>query len=305
MTTGSPRVAIVVVNYNGGPFIDEFASSLAAVDYEAPDLYLIDNASTDGSQHRLSTLFPEARLFLNDTNCGLAPALNQALVPILEGDYAYVLFLNPDTALEPNFLRLLVSIADEHTLVVPKVLAYHDRTLINTEAGGFDWTRGLFVNTYDGRPDGPAISQRRELETASFCCMLIPVRAFKLLGPLDERFAMYYEDTDFVAHARASGFRLVFEPSARVYHREGGSSGGKESPFKHYYATRNRPYLVKKHVGRARYVAFTAYYLATRLAKSLACLCARDWPLLRAQLRAVRDYYTGRMGMTYQPKDLA
>jgi hypothetical protein len=133
--------------------------------------------------------------------------------------------------------------------------------------------------------------------------MLVPRAVFESVGLVDERLAMYYEDTDFVARARENGFRLVFEPAAVVYHREGGSSGGKESPFKHYYATRNRPYVVRRHVSKPRYALFSAYFLTTRFGHIVRCALRRDWPLLRAQLRAVRDFYTGRMGMTYQPSD--
>ena len=317
----TPRVAIVIVNYNGAAFLDELAASLERVQYANRRLVLIDNASTDGSGARLASLFPGAQVMLNDRNLGLAPALNQALDICLngpqtfplsvdgEGDRGgevvpdYVLLLNPDTTHERDFLARLVESADEGTIVVPKILSSYDHSRINTHAGGFDWNRGLFRDTHDGLPDGPETSRRREIETASFCCMLIPSSAFDAVGRIDETLAMYYEDTDFVERARKAGFRVRFEPSARIYHREGGSSGGKESPFKHYYATRNRPYVVRKHVSKARYALFTAYYLTTRLSKLAASALHRDRPMLRAQLLAVRDFYTGRMGMTYQPSD--
>jgi len=300
-----PTVAIVVVNYNGDAFIEEFAASLARVSYSDRHLFLVDNASPDGSGQRLRPLFPDADIVENERNLGLAPAINQALGRCLDDGTDYVLLLNSDTTHEPDFLDRLVAAADERTIVVPKVLAEHDHALINTHAGGFDWTRGVFADTHDGLPDGPATSQRREIETASFCCMLIPAAAFKDAGLMDERLCMYYEDTDFVARCRNAGYRVVFEPSAVVYHREGGSSGGKESPFKHYYATRNRPYLVRKHVGGGRYAVFTLYFLATRLGRMASYAAKRDWALLRAQTLALRDYYTGRMGMTYGPADLA
>lgn len=299
-----PAVAIVIVNFNSAAFIDELASSLAGVAYENRRLFFVDNASKDGSEERLASIFPDADIVLNERNRGLAPAINQAVARCLDSATDYVLLLNPDTTHEPGFLEILVASADRRTIVVPKVLNYHDRRLINTHAGGFDWTRGLFRDTFDGLADGPATAQAREIETASFCCMLVPRGVFEMIGPVDERLAMYYEDTDFGARARAAGFRLLFEPAARVYHREGGSSGGKESPFKHYYATRNRPYLVRKHVSRRRYLLFSAYFLTTRLGQIGRCATRRDWPLLRAQLRAVRDFYTGRMGMTYEPQDL-
>jgi GT2 family glycosyltransferase len=330
----TPTVAIILVNYNGGAFIEEFASSLARVTYPEQRLFIIDNASTDGSREKLHQLFgaataspgetsrtpsPQdwgqggrsqrdtdpATIIYNDANVGLAPALNQALQRCLDGGTNYVLLLNTDTTHAPDFLDKLVAVADDRTIVVPKVLSYFDRGRINTHAGGFDWTRGTFRGTYDGRPDGPHTAARREIETASFCCMLIPATVFHDIGGMDERLAMYYEDTDFAARARAMGYRLLFEPSAVVYHREGGSGGGKESPFKHYYATRNRPYLVKKHSGRLRYAAFTAYFLTTRLARMALYALRLKLPLLRAQWLALRDYYGGRMGMTYTPSELS
>lgn len=299
----TPRVAIVIVNYNGAAFLDELAASLERVEYGNRRLVLIDNASTDGSGARLAPLFPGADVRLNTRNLGLAPALNQALDICLDGTTDYVLLLNPDTTHEPDFLTRLVETADEGTIVVPKILSSYDHTRINTHAGGFDWNRGLFRHTHDGLVDGPETAHRREIETASFCCMLIPSSAFDAVGRIDETLAMYYEDTDFVERSREAGFRVLFEPSARIYHREGGSSGGKESPFKHYYATRNRPYVVRKHVSKPRYALFTAYYLATRASKLLSSAVHRDWPMFRAQWLAARDFYTGRMGMTYQPSD--
>jgi GT2 family glycosyltransferase len=303
MTT--PHVAIVAVNYNGGAFIDEFAASLGRVSYPERRLFLVDNASQDGSRQQLRGLFAEACLIENERNLGLAPALNQALQRCLDGRSNYVLLLNTDTTHEPDFLERLVDAADYRTIVVPKILSYFDRSRVNTHAGGFDWTRGTFRDTYDGRRDGPRTSTRREIETASFCCMLIPACVFQDIGGMDERLAMYYEDTDFAARARAMGYGLLYEPSAVIYHREGGSGGGKESPFKHYYATRNRPYLVRKHSNAARYAAFSAYFLATRLARIALYAVRGNRPLLRAQLLALRDFYGGRMGMTYSPSDLS
>jgi GT2 family glycosyltransferase len=298
----APRVAIVIVNYNGGHLLDELAASLAQLTYANHRLYLVDNASPDGSGARLAALFPNAAVVLNTENRGLAPAINQALGRCLTEDTAYVLLLNPDTTHAPDFLDRLVEVADASTLVVPKVL-WPDGGFAS-HAGGFDWTRGLLLDTHDGEVDTPAISTQREVDVASFNCMLIPAAAFRAVGPLDERLAMYYEDTDFCARARKAGFRILYQPAAVIHHAEGGSSGGTESPFKHYYATRNRAYVVRKHAGRLRYIAFTAYFLATRLSKIVDYARKRDWPLLRSQLFATRDFYLGRMGMTYQPEEL-
>jgi GT2 family glycosyltransferase len=178
--------------------------------------------------------------------------------------------------------------------------------LISTHAGDFDWTLGLFRSTYHGKPDGPATQRPRELQTASFCCLLMPARAFEEAGPLDERFFMYYEETDFLRRALATGYRLRYVPDAVIYHRESASSGGGwMTPFKLYYATRNRLYLVRKNTrSRLRYAYFTLYFWATRLPYAARYALAGNWRLLRAMALGMAHYYRGRMGRTLEVRDL-
>ena len=201
----------------------------------------------------------------------------------------------------------MLDAADARTIVVPKILYRDDPRLISTHSGGFDWTLGVFRATFAGKRDGPATNVRRDdLATASFCCALVPVQAFRDAGRLDERFFMYYEETDWLRRAQAAGYRVRYEPSAVIYHRESGSSGGGwMTPFKQYYATRNRLYLVRKHApSRLAYAWFTLYFWATRVPVAARLAMHREWRLLRAMLLGAADYYRGRMGRTRQVQDL-
>ncbi|HEY8491943.1 MAG TPA: glycosyltransferase family 2 protein [Dehalococcoidia bacterium] len=301
---GSPSVGVVAVNYNGAAFIAEFVASLRAVTYPRYELVVVDNASTDGSRQWLERC-RDVTLIPLPENTGITGGNNAGARYCLERGHAFVLFINSDTTVEPDFLDRLVAAADDRTLVVPKILYYYDRSLVNTHAGGFDWWRGVFRDTFHGKPDGPAANVDRSIQTASFCCMLLPARVFHDVGFIDERFFMYYDDTDYVARALAAGYRLRYHPAAVIYHRESASSGGGwMTPFKHYYATRNRLYLVKKHVPRWRYALFTAYFLATRVPIYLRHLVKRDARMRRALTRAVLDYYRGRLGRTLDVADL-
>lgn len=302
-----PSVGIVVVNYNSAAFIDEFCATLKAVDYPRWHLVGVDSASSDGSMERLDATFPEATRIRCEENVGFAAGANIGIGRCLERGDDFILFLNNDVALTPGFLRALIEAADGRTMVVPKILYYDDHRLISTHAGGFDWRLGLFRDTYGGQADGPATSRRRDgLETASFCCALVPAQAFSDAGRLDERFFMYYEETDFIRRARGAGYRVRYEPSSVIYHRESGSSGGGwMTPFKQYYATRNRPYLVRKHArSRLDYAYFTAYFWATRFGTAARMAVRGQWRLLRAMALGTLDYYRGRMGRTMQVKDL-
>jgi hypothetical protein len=302
----APSVGIVTVNYNGAGFIGEFADSLRGVRYPNFRLIVVDSASTDGSADELARLVPDAVLLRSDENLGTAAGNNRGIAYCLEHGFDYVLFLNNDTVLTEDFLDRLVAAAGERTMAVPKILYYYDRRLISTHAGGFDWRRGVFRHTFHGRPDSSATGGPRELETASFCCALVPAAAFREVGLLDERFFMYYEETDWLRQARDRGYCLLYRPEAVIYHRESASSGGGwMTPFKHYYATRNRLYLMRKNSSsRGAYALFTAYFLAGRLFYLALHLVRRQPRLARALVRGVLDYYRGRMGRTLEVGDL-
>jgi GT2 family glycosyltransferase len=301
----TPSVGIVIVNYNGAAFIGEFAQSVLGIAYPNFRLIAIDNASTDGSPDELARRCPDAVILRCQENKGFAGGNNVGIDYCLERRFDYVLFLNNDTVVTEGFLATLVDAADGRTMVVPKILYYFDHSLISTHAGDFDWSLGRFRHTHHAQRDGPAANRPRDLQTASFCCLLAPSQVLRDVGPLDERFFMYYEETDFLRRALDRGYRLRYIPQAVVYHRESASSGGGwMTPFKHYYATRNRLYLVKRHSpSRLRFALFTLYFWATRLPYVLRYLLSRDWKMLRAMLLGMLHYYRGRMGRTLQVQD--
>ncbi|MDP3766715.1 MAG: glycosyltransferase family 2 protein, partial [Dehalococcoidia bacterium] len=281
-----PSVGIVTVNYNSASFVGEFIDSLSRVDYPNARLIVVDAASHDGSAGDIARRCPRAEVIRCRENVGIARGNNIGATHCREQGFDYILFVNNDTTHEPDFLRLLVDAADERTMTVPRILYAGDRSLISTHAGDFDWDLGLFRNTFHGKPDGPATRQRRELQTASFCCLLLPAAAFQAAGPLDERFFMYYEETDFLRRALQRGYRLLYVPESVAYHRESASSGGGwMTPFKQYYATRNRLYLVRKHArSRRRYAFFTLYFWATRVPYVIRYAMSGQRALLKAML---------------------
>ena len=301
----SPSVGIVTVNYNSAAFIGEFLDSLRLVDYPDAHLIVVDAASHDGSADEIARRCPQAHLVRCEENVGIARGNNIGAEICRERGFDYILFINNDTSHEPDLLRVLVDAAGQRTMTVPRILYAHDRRLISTHAGDFDWNLGLFRNTHHGKPDGPATRQRRELRTASFCCMLVPTGAFADVGPLDERFFMYYEETDFLRRALEAGYRLLYVPEAVVYHQESASSGGGwMTPFKLYYATRNRLYLVRKHArSRLRYALFTCYFWATRVPSVIRYVISGERAMLKALLLGMLHYYRGRMGRTLEVRD--
>jgi len=299
----APSVAILTVNYNGRGHIADFLESLASVTYPDWRLVVVDNASSDGSPEEAARLFPAAVIIRNEENLGITGGHNSGIRYCLEQGFDFVLFLNNDTVVERDFLDRLVQVADGKTMVAPKTYLYGRRPLLDDTVGDFDWWRGVWRGWLYGKPEPPGFDQRRP-NMASLCCLLVPVGVFRDAGLMDERFFMYYDDFDFVRRAKAAGYDLRLQADAVIYHRKAASSGGVDSPFKLYYATRNRLYLMHKHLPSWRFGLFLAYFLATRSAYLLSLAARGRWAQWRATARGIGDYFGGRLGRTYQVADL-
>jgi len=260
----------------------------------------VDNASDDGSPEEIRWLFPQVVLMRNGENLGITGGHNVGIRYCLEQGFDYVLFLNNDTVVNQEFLDRLVESADERTMVAPKTYLHGQPGLLDDTVGDFDWWRGVWRGWLYGKPEPAGFERPRKVNMASLCCLLVPTAVFRNVGLMDERFFMYYDDFDFVARARAAGYRLRLNPAAVIHHRKAASSGGVESPFKVYYASRNRLYLMRKHSSRLRFGLFLAYFLATRVSYLVSYLAKGQGRQLRAMLMGIGDFFRGRLGRTYE-----
>jgi GT2 family glycosyltransferase len=302
-------VAILTVTTNAAEHLGAYLDALTKVSYEEWQLWAVDNASADGSAELVAGRLPGARVLRNEENLGFTGACNRALKLLLadeggEGEGRdeegqapdFVLFLNDDTEVTPGFLEPLLALADGRTLVAPKTYLAGQPGVLDDAAGTFDWWRGTWKRRVLGRREGPSDGVVHAVETANLSCLLVPVGAFREVGLLDDAFFVYYDDTDFCRRAGAAGYRIVYQPESVVYHRKGATLGGQGSAFGCYYLARNRPYLIRKHRGRAAFAVFFAYFLATRAARMVFWAAHGRFDLCRATARGVTDFVRGRMG---------
>lgn len=218
-------VSIIVVNWNGA---DDLPSCLEAVrgqDYRAVQCIVVDNASTDGSREYLSRQ-QDLQLIRNPLNRGFAPALNQA---IRESRGEFVLSLNPDVTMEPNFVRLLV----ERLQAEPSLgLATGKLLQARSERAPILDSTGLFVDrrrrTYDRGQDELDRGQYDDLPYAFGACGAAALYRRAALEDLaiageiwDELFFAYYEDADLAWRAQLFGWSCAYVPQARAYHVRG------------------------------------------------------------------------------------
>jgi hypothetical protein len=292
-----PHVAILTVTTNAAGHLPGYLDALERVTYADWSLWVVDNASTDGSAAIVRERRPDACVIENERNEGFTGACNRALLRLREMEgIDYVLFLNDDTEVTPGFLEPLVRLADGHTMVAPKTYLAGQPGILDDSAGEFDWWRGTWRKRVLGRPEGPGDAYAHTVGTANLSCLLVPVAAFHDVGLLDDAFFVYYDDTDFCRRAIEGGYRLFYEPASVVFHQKGATLGGQLSAFGCYYLARNRPYLMRKHLGPVRFWVFFTYYLGTRAARIALWLGEGRRDLARATLSGMWDFARGRMG---------
>ena len=295
--TEPSRVGVVLVNYNGGRFLPECLESLCANDYPALRVVLVDNGSTDGSLEWVRQNFPAVTVLSLGTNRGFTGGCNAGMIWCRENGCGYVLLLNNDTAVAPDFLSRLMEHAGPDRLLAPKIYFYDDRSRINNRLGDFDYWRGIHRDWFYGSPDSEASRRVQDVPMANGCALLIPVGVIEKIGLLDDTFFMYAEDVDFITRAVRAGARVTFVPEAVVYHRESASSGGAGSPLTVYYTTRNRLYLMFKHQPNRLILAFfLVYFSLTRLPVAARYLLRGQRAQFRALRNAIEDFCRGRMG---------
>lgn len=273
-TRSAPAWAAVVVNYNAGPALVGCVGSALAQD-PAPELVVVDNASTDDSLALLRHTRPEVRVVQAGANLGYARAAN---LGIAATGAAVVAVLNPDTILAPGAAKAVLGrFAAEAELgaVGPQLLntdgtVYPSARRVPSVADAvghgllfFVWRDNPFTRRY--REIGADPSEPRDVDWVSGAAIWLRRTALDAIGGWDERYFMYVEDVDLCWRLRGAGWRVAYEPAGTVEHLLGVS-------------TATRPYrmIAEHHRSLLRFAAvrFTGPRRAL-LAPAAAFLAAR------------------------------
>lgn len=252
-----PKIAIIIINWNTYHLTFNCLKSLEACTYKNKTIFFVDNGSKDGSGDKIALEFPEINYIKNEKNEGFTGANNKALNIILKQSFDYVLLLNNDTEVEPDFLSLLAaSMESDKNLAAtqPLILDFPNKNTIWNAGGSFNTFFGLSKTRYKGLIYKPKLKIETFTEWISGCCILVKIPVIREVGLLDNRFFAYFEDVDWSIRMTNQGYKLGVVPKSIIYHHTSGSTKknntsneGNLSPYAHYLNVRNHIYLIKKH----------------------------------------------------------
>ena len=288
----SPRVGVVIVDYNDGDLLEKAVRSVSIQSHRPHRILVVDNASSDGSGPRAKRACPEVELLRLDENVGFA-AGNNIGIERLE-DCELIALLNPDAVAERDWLEHLVNAAVKH-----RAHASFASTIVRADepdrldsAGDVYHVYGTAWPGKQGQPASRAL-ETREVFGGSGAAVLYRRDWLVRVGGFDARYFCYFEDVDLNLRLQVAGGRCLFVPEARVHHVGGVSSDGRRD-FVLYHSHRN---LVWTFVKSAPPHIFWRYLLMHVLLNVASVVSFSAHGQTKPLLRAKRDAILGLPAM--------
>lgn len=291
----APRVAIVIVVWNGIDDTLECLRSLAADPCIGKFLILVDNGSVDGSAEKVRLAWPGVHLVKLKSNLGFTGGNNAGIRRALELGAEYVFLLNNDTTVEPAALGELLKVAESEpagAIFAPVTHYYDSPGEIWFSGARLRLCRGEAVHDFRVKPEVKSRPYTSPWVTG--CAMLVRVSAVEHVGVFDDRFFLSWEDVDWCIRMRGAGWGIWVVPASRIFHKCSRATQ-RLDPVRFYYAVRNSLLLAKKHAGIGYWSALLC--VVTGHARSaLRSGAGERADSLRSIWDGLRDHWLGRYG---------
>jgi GT2 family glycosyltransferase len=250
---GSPKVSIVILNWNGQKYLQQFLPSVLSSTYDNYEIVVADNNSTDNSIIFLKETYPQIRLITLDKNYGFAGGYNKALQQV-QSDY-YIL-LNSDVEVQPGWLQPMVNLLETNSSIAacqPKILSYHNKEIFEYAGAAGGWLDKYGYPFAKGRvfdvceTDNGQYNKSEPVFWASGAALFIRPSVFHAMKGFDEYFFAHQEEIDLCWRIQLAGHQVYACPQSVVYHIGGGTLPKGDS-LKTYLNFRNNRIMLSKNL---------------------------------------------------------
>lgn len=220
------KIGLVTISYNSENVLSAFLDCVWDQTHTNFSLYVIDNLSSDNTLSILKNV-SDSRLVViqNDINLGVAKANNQGIIRAIKEGCDQVLIINNDVEFEPTLIEKLLKVQKENhcSLVAPKIMHYADPNYIWYAGSWFNKKKGyLPLHRGLAQLDHGQFDQMIEVEYAPTCCLLVKKQVFDDIGLMDEKYFVYFDDTDFCYRILRDGrHKMLYFPFVAFFHKVG------------------------------------------------------------------------------------
>ncbi len=308
ITNKTPEVYFVVINRNQYELTRDCLISLQNQDYKNFQVIIVDNGSIDNSINRLENDFENFIFIKLSENIGYSPGNNVGIEYALSNGADYIFLLNNDTVVDRQMLSILMSVSEssnEIGIVGPTMYFSEPPDTIWAGENIIDWKKANIIRKEMGTQcNYETVSQNPPIgvDYIDTCAILIKNEVFHRIGLMDGRYFINFDDLDLNIRSQRAGYKIVYVPAARIWHRVS-SSMGLTSPGTTYYMTRNALLFFWSHTpGLWKFtdvLRITISTIRTILTWSLKPSFRKNAQYDRkraANIFALRDFFLGRFG---------
>ena len=225
-----------MLTWNGKTLTLDCLESLALLEYGNAEVIVVDNASTDGTVSAVRDAY-ESRVTIieNDCNLGFSHGNNIGIRYALENGADYALLLNNDTVVDPGLVGGMLDVmtsAPDIGVAGAKIFYASPPDQIWFAGGEVFLSRGTSRHIGIREKDTGQYDTARDVDYVTGCALMAKREVFEKIGSLDPTFVAYYEDVDFCMRSRRAGYRVVYAPGGKVWHKISSSTGGQASAAK-------------------------------------------------------------------------
>jgi GT2 family glycosyltransferase len=259
-----PRVFAITLNWNKKDDTIECVESLRRLTYPNYRIIVVDNGSTDGSAQALRESFPDIHVIENRNNLGYAIGFNRGMDYAFANGADYFLILNNDTVIHPEALTELVKTAQENRsvgFVSGKVYYFNDPQRLQTVGRLNDGLRLVGDHIGFREHDAGQYDRRAEYDFIDDIFLLVRRQVYETVGGYDKSFFLHWEETDWCARVRRTGFKIMYTPGAKLWHKGLLTvlDGITSSAF--FYLTRNQIPFMWRNARADQFIRFSLHML--------------------------------------------
>ncbi len=236
MNALQPPVYCIILNRNGRELLAETLLSVSAMNYPSMKLIVVDNGSDDGSQALVRERFPLVELLENGSNLGFGGGNNVGMQHALDAGAEWLILLNNDIAVDPLMLDELMKIAMGDPAIgalSPKIYYFTEPEKLWYAGGNINFWTGIISHRGLRERDTGRYDISGDTEYITGCAFLVRGSVLRSIGLFDKVYhPIYTEDADLSVRILRAGYRLIYVPRARLWHKVSAFSGGGLTPYK-------------------------------------------------------------------------
>ncbi len=297
------NVFVSIINFNGRGNTFKCLDSIKKLN--TPNFKLNVVVIDNGSREKLN--LPQdylgnipLKIIVKEKNLGFTGGHNAGINYALSKNADYVLVLNNDVVVDPNLISQLIKALEKNSkyaIASPKIyfspgFEFHKDRYKEEDKGRVFWYAGGIMDFRNviakhrgvDEVDNGQYQKTEETNFVTGACLLVKKEVLERVGFFDDKYFLYYEDSDLSQRVRRAGYKIIYAPDAVVWHRNAEAAGGSGSPLQDYYISRNRLLFGLKYAPLRSKAAL--------IKESIRLLViGRQW-----QKKGIRDFYLGKFG---------